>query len=577
MPIATSTAAYRASSARSTGDREHVVFLEQLDGAFGPARGRRDEQRRLAAVAEPADLGDPVGDASVQFDRRLTADVLDARALVQGKLRQAGRLRQARLHAGPVGEQSIGRRRWACARVPDERFLVAALDRFDQLLCLCVDFVALRDDQARFLDARQVVEKRRRPIVAEHVVQRNDGQLIDRLDGSLGRGIVGSERFDRVADELEPDRPGIAGGIDVHDAAADRELAVLVRRIFAAEPGIDEKLAEIGRGDVLIRPQIDRGAQHARRAADARQQRRGRRDDDSARAARQGVEGPGACRGDADVRRHPAVRVDFMGGERQHRSSTAASESPSSAARKNCASATASSRSASLGTTYSTAPFGSAWAAAATYSAFAEAVRPETTRAGPSIPLRAIAVLRTARRFREVEVVKLSPNYPIRYPIRDRILSTIAVVEWPGSMAMRTTRPPLAFDDVAADDGVLGPVGAFDEHIRLKAGNHLMRRVLVEDDDGVDAVERRENLGALALGSDRPAAAFDRPNGAIGIQPDNERVAQGAGLPQIPDVAGMQEIEDPVRERHLPTLMPATVHEGGRRGSAQCRHVTPAA
>ena len=48
LPTATSTAAYRASSARSTGTREHVVFLEQLDRALGAARRRRDEQRRFA-------------------------------------------------------------------------------------------------------------------------------------------------------------------------------------------------------------------------------------------------------------------------------------------------------------------------------------------------------------------------------------------------------------------------------------------------------------------------------------------------------------------------------------------------
>ena len=137
--------------------------------------------------------------------------------------------------------------------------------------------------------------------------------------------------------------------------------------------------------------------------------------------------------------------------------------------------------------------------------------------------------------------------------------------------------PAVGFHDVTTHNCVRGPVGAFDEHIRTKAGNHLMRSVLVKDDDGIDAVERRENLGALALGSHRPAAAFDRTNGAIGIQPDNEHLTQGAGLPQIPEVAGMKEIEDPVRKHHLPTLMPATVHESGRRGSAQCRHVTPAA
>src|SRR5438093_3684843 len=50
-------------------------------------------------------------------------------------------------------------------------------------------------------------------------------------------------------------------------------------------------------------------------------------------------------------------------------------------------------------------PFGNACATAATYSAFADEVSPDATRAGTSIPLRAMAVFKTARRLSEVEVV----------------------------------------------------------------------------------------------------------------------------------------------------------------------------
>ena len=60
-------------------------------------------------------------------------------------------------------------------------------------------------------------------------------------------------------------------------------------------------------------------------------------------------------------------------------------------------------------------------------------------------------------------------------------------------------------DDVAADDGVLGPVGALDEHVRLKRRDQIVRRVLVEDDDGVDAGERREDFGAFGFRRDRTA------------------------------------------------------------------------
>jgi hypothetical protein len=45
----------------------------------------------------------------------------------------------------------------------------------------------------------------------------------------------------------------------------------------------------------------------------------------------------------------------------------------------------------------------------ATYRAFADGVRPETARVGAAIPLRAIAVLSTARRFNDVDVVTTDP------------------------------------------------------------------------------------------------------------------------------------------------------------------------
>ena len=60
-------------------DGEDVVLLQQLDRALGAARRRRDEQHRLALVAQAADLGDPVGDAPLELDRRLAADLARAR------------------------------------------------------------------------------------------------------------------------------------------------------------------------------------------------------------------------------------------------------------------------------------------------------------------------------------------------------------------------------------------------------------------------------------------------------------------------------------------------------------------
>ncbi len=76
------------------GNGEQVVLLEQLDGAFGPARRGGDEERRLAVFAKAPDLVDPVRDASAQLDCRLRPDVTRTGALFERELREAGRVRE---------------------------------------------------------------------------------------------------------------------------------------------------------------------------------------------------------------------------------------------------------------------------------------------------------------------------------------------------------------------------------------------------------------------------------------------------------------------------------------------------
>ena len=66
-------------------------------------------------------------------------------------------------------------------------------------------------------------------------------------------------------------------------------------------------------------------------------------------------------------------------------------------------------------------------------------------------------------------------------------------------------------DDVAADDGVFGPVGALDEDVGLDRGDELVRRLLVEDDDGIDraSAARTSARSASAL-MGRPSPLLDR-------------------------------------------------------------------
>ena len=80
---------------------------------------------------------------------------------------------------------------------------------------------------------------------------------------------------------------------------------------------------------------------------------------------------------------------------------------------------------------------------------------------------------------------------------------TYAVDQLRGRMARRQLEPNDAaaarLDDIAADDVVGTPVGAFDEDVRLDLSDDLVRRVLVKDDRRVDARERQQQLRAFPL------------------------------------------------------------------------------
>ena len=53
-------------------------------------------------------------------------------------------------------------------------------------------------------------------------------------------------------------------------------------------------------------------------------------------------------------------------------------------------------------------------------------------------------------------------------------------------------------DDVAADDGVVGPVGAFDQHVRFKRGDQVVRRLLSNTTTASTHPEPRESRPARA-------------------------------------------------------------------------------
>jgi len=103
-------------------------------------------------------------------------------------------------------------------------------------------------------------------------------------------------------------------------------------------------------------------------------------------------------------------------------------------------------------------------------------------------------------------------------------------------------------DDIPADDGIFSPVGALDEHVWLKSGDQVVRRFFVEHDHTVHGTQRLQNLRALRLRRDRPIRPLVDPHRPIGVDADEQRIPKAARLTEVPDMAGMEQIENAIRE-----------------------------
>ncbi len=144
-----------------------------------------------------------------------------------------------------------------------------------------------------------------------------------------------------------------------------------------------------------------------------------------------------------------------------------------------------------------------------------------------------------------------------------RIFSTSALVECPGSIAIRTTRPPRASTISRPTMASARPVGALHEDVRLQRPDHGVRRVLVEYDDAVHACERGQDLGALGLRRNRPIRALDGAHRPIGVDSDEQRVAKSPRLLEVAKMPHVKQIEHAVGEDD-------GLAGGARRSSNQC-------
>lgn len=117
------------------------------------------------------------------------------------------------------------------------------------------------------------------------------------------------------------------------------------------------------------------------------------------------------------------------------------------------------------------------------------------------------------------------------------------------------------FHDVATDDGLVGPIGALHQHVGLQVFYDGVRSLLVEDGHGIDAFERRKNLGTLVFGRNWAVSALVGTNRSVRVDGYDKNIPKRAGLLQIAHMPRMQEIEYTVCEGHTMPGFPGVCGE----------------
>ena len=106
-------------------------------------------------------------------------------------------------------------------------------------------------------------------------------------------------------------------------------------------------------------------------------------------------------------------------------------------------------------------------------------------------------------------------------------------------------------------DRSLVVVATLDEDVGPKRGDELERRILLELDDGVDHLERRQNIAPFRRRTHRSRRPFEPADRVVAIHPDDEGVPFPARAQQNVDVTWMEQVEHAVGEYDSTTLRPA--------------------
>lgn len=133
--------------------------------------------------------------------------------------------------------------------------------------------------------------------------------------------------------------------------------------------------------------------------------------------------------------------------------------------------------------------------------------------------------------------------------------------------------PSPAFHFGGADNGVLGVIAALDDDIGLEMSDEIERRVLGENYDEVDALQRGENVGALGIRAHRTRRSLETTHRLVTVDADDQSIGGISRREKHVDVTRVEQIEDAVGERN-PTLLPRSPALGFNPRRYLCRRIT---
>jgi hypothetical protein len=110
--------------------------------------------------------------------------------------------------------------------------------------------------------------------------------------------------------------------------------------------------------------------------------------------------------------------------------------------------------------------------------------------------------------------------------------------------------PSPAFDFTGADNRAFRVIAALHYDVRLQSLYELERRIFRENNDEVDTFHGGEHERAFRLAAYRPVRALEPSHRVIAVDADDKRIRSRARGNKEIDVAGMEQIEDSVRERY---------------------------